>query len=178
MYISQKVIFSHGQYKYFIFYCQAFIFDCQAFIFYCQALIFHCQGTEMRLKQDKTKCKIFFSSSISFVYNKKKVRILGVNMTFISSNEVKKMFILWVAMLRKKWTFFHFTRWNENHIHSKNLNILCITSIHKSKIRPLYNSRFIIIFIIIIIIYTFIIIRILPKKSSTSFCDFYFSFFC
>ena len=35
-------------------------------------------------------CKICISSIESDVYNKKKIQMFGVNMTFISSNEVKK----------------------------------------------------------------------------------------
>ena len=49
-----------------------------------------------------------------------------VNMTFISSHEVKKMYISFVPSALMKYTFFHFTRWNKSHIHSKHLNILYI----------------------------------------------------
>ena len=38
------------------------------------------------------KCKICISSIESGVYNKKKIQMFGVNMTFISSHEVKKMY--------------------------------------------------------------------------------------
>ena len=48
------------------------------------------------------------------------------NMTFISSREVKKMHISFVPSALMKYTFFHFTRWNKSHIHSKHLNILYI----------------------------------------------------
>ena len=62
-------------------------------------------------------CKICISSIESDVYNKKKFQMFVVNMTFIS--EVKKVTLM-------KYTFFHFTRWNKCHIHSKHLNILYI----------------------------------------------------
>ena len=69
------------------------------------------------------KCKICISSFESDVYNKKKIQMFVVNMTFISSSEVKKC-IFHSALM--KYTFFHFTRWNKSHIHSKHLNILYI----------------------------------------------------
>ena len=72
------------------------------------------------------KCKICISSIKSDVYNKKKIQMFVVNMTFISSREVKKMYISWVPSSLMKYTFFHFTRWNKGHIHSKHLNILYI----------------------------------------------------
>ena len=72
------------------------------------------------------KCKICISSNESDVYNKKKIQMFVVNMTFISSREVKKMYISFVPLALMKYTFFHFTRWNKSHIHSKHLNILYI----------------------------------------------------
>ena len=39
-----------------------------------------------------------------------------VNMTFISSREVKNMYISFVPSALMKYTFFHFTRWNFNFI--------------------------------------------------------------
>ena len=54
------------------------------------------------------------------------IQMFGVNMTFISSSEVKKMYISWVPKARMKYTFFHFTRWNKSHIHDKHLNFLFI----------------------------------------------------
>ena len=66
------------------------------------------------------KCKIFISSIESDVYNKKKIQMFVVNMTFISSREVTKC--IFHSCLRHSWnmkyTFFHFTRWNKSHIHS------------------------------------------------------------
>ena len=59
-------------------------------------------------------CKICISSIESDVHNKKKIQMFVVNMTFISSRQ-------WM-----KYTFFHFTRWNKSHIHSKHLNSLYI----------------------------------------------------
>ena len=55
--------------------------------------------------------------------------MFGVNMTFISSSEVKK------------YTFFHFTRWNKSHIHSKHLNFLFViyTSLSIEKMQILQN---------------------------------------
>ena len=38
----------------------------------------------------------------------------------------EKMYISWVPKARMKYTFFHFTRWNKSHIHSKHLNFLFI----------------------------------------------------
>ena len=70
------------------------------------------------------KCKICISSIESDVYNKKKIQMFGVNMTyFISWSEKKCIFH---SCLRHSWNilFFHFTRWNKSHIHSKHLNIL------------------------------------------------------
>ena len=57
-------------------------------------------------------------------YNKKKIQMFVMNMTFISSREVKKMYISFVPSALMKYTFFHFTRWNNSHIHFKHLNIL------------------------------------------------------
>ena len=56
------------------------------------------------------KCKICISSIESDVYNKKKIQMFVVNMTFISSREVKKMYISFVPSALMKYTFFHFTR--------------------------------------------------------------------
>ena len=65
-------------------------------------------GSYMSPPRDKTacqtspcKCKICISSIESDVYNKKKIQMFVVNMTFISLSEVKKCM---------KYTFFHFTR--------------------------------------------------------------------
>ena len=52
-----------------------------------------------------------------------------VNMTFISSREVKKIYISFVPSAPLKYTFFHLTRWNKSHIHSKYLNILYLLMI-------------------------------------------------
>ena len=52
-----------------------------------------------------------------------------VNMTFIASREVKKMYISFVPLALMKYTFFHFTQWNKSHIHSKHLNILYILNV-------------------------------------------------
>ena len=89
------------------------------------------------------KCKICISSIECDVYNKKKIQMFGVNMTFISSREVKKMYISFVPSALMKYTSFHFTRWNKSHIHSKHLNILYIWTpvimnycYHKLKTRP------------------------------------------
>ena len=87
-------------------------------------------GSYMSLPRDKPacqtspcKCKICISSIESAVYNKKKIQFFVVNMTFISSSEVKKC--IFHSCLRHSWNihFFHFTRWNKSHIHSKHLNI-------------------------------------------------------
>ena len=42
----------------------------------------------------------------SDVYNKKKIQMFVVNMTFISSREVKKRYILFVPSALMKYTFF------------------------------------------------------------------------
>ena len=61
--------------------------------------IFQCQRTELQVKHYTIKCKICISSSINFVYNKKNP-IFGVNMTFISSHEVKKcIFHSWISSI-------------------------------------------------------------------------------
>ena len=44
--------------------------------------IFHCQVRELQIKHYTAKCEICFYSSINFEYNKKKIEIFGVNMTF------------------------------------------------------------------------------------------------
>ena len=91
MHISKKkVIFSQVKYK--------------KFIFHCQVFIFHCQGTELRVKHYTTKCKICFSSSINFVDSKKKIQIFGVNMNFISSNEMP------TPRMKYSFIFFFFSR--------------------------------------------------------------------
>ena len=52
--------------------------------------------------------------------------MFGVNMTFISSSEVKKC--IFHECRRHEWNthFFHFTRWNKSHIHDKHLYLLFI----------------------------------------------------
>ena len=47
---------------------------------------------ELRVKHYATKCKVCFSSSMDFVFNTKKIQIFGVNMTFISLNEVNNVY--------------------------------------------------------------------------------------
>ena len=49
---------------------------------------------------------ICISSIESDVYNKKKIQVFVVNMTFISSREVKKMYISFVPSALMKYTFF------------------------------------------------------------------------
>ena len=61
------------------------------------------------------KWKICISSIESDVYNKKKIQMFVVNMTFISSREVKKMYISFVPSALMKYTFFHFTPWNKSY---------------------------------------------------------------
>ena len=46
------------------------------------------QNCESNITHYTTKCKICFCSSINCVYNKKKIQIFGVNMTFISIHEI------------------------------------------------------------------------------------------
>ena len=45
------------------------------------------KNCESHITQQNTRCA---SLQINFVCNKKKIQIFGVNMTFISSHEVKK----------------------------------------------------------------------------------------
>ena len=79
-------------------------------IFHCQVFIFHCQGTELQVKHYTTKCKICFSS-INFAYNKKKIQIFGVKMTFVSSHAVKKcIFHLWLC---HSWNIHFFTSFDD-----------------------------------------------------------------
>ena len=56
------------------------------------------------------KCKICISSPESDVYNKKKIQMFGVNMTFISSREVKKNVYFIRAFGTHEIYIFHFTR--------------------------------------------------------------------
>ena len=51
------------------------------------------------------KCKVCISSIESDVYNKKKIQMFVVNMSFIS-REVKKMYISFVPSALMKYTFF------------------------------------------------------------------------
>ena len=62
----------------------------------------------------------------SFVYNKKKIQIFLLNMSFISL--VKWKICIFHSWLRHSWNIniFHFTRWNKFHIQQKNLNILYV----------------------------------------------------
>ena len=54
--------------------------------FFPSFYIYHWQGTELWVKHNTTKCKIWLPSWINFVYNKKKTQIFGVkHMTFYSS---------------------------------------------------------------------------------------------
>ena len=55
-------------------------------------------------------CKICISSIESDVYNKKKIQMFVVNMTFISSREVKKNVYFIRPSAHMKYTFFHFTQ--------------------------------------------------------------------
>ena len=113
MQISKKLYFPKG--------------NINIFIFHCQVFIFHCHGTELRVKHYATKCKICFSSSINFVYNKEKIQIFGANMTIISLNKAKKcIFHLWLWPM--KYTFFHLLGWIKVIFIPK----VWITSIHQS----------------------------------------------
>ena len=62
------------------------------------------------------KCKICISS-MSDVYNKKKIQMFVMNMTFISSREVKKNVYFFVPSALMKYTFFHFTRFGTHEIY-------------------------------------------------------------
>ena len=57
------------------------------------------------------KCKICISSIESDVYNKKKIQMFVVNMTFISSREVKKC--IFHSCLRHSWNTHFFTSLDE-----------------------------------------------------------------
>ena len=57
------------------------------------------------------KCKICISSIESDVYNKKKIQMFVVNMTFISSREVKKC--IFHSCLRHSWNIHFFTSLDE-----------------------------------------------------------------
>ena len=73
------------------------------------------------------KCKICISSVESdvHVYNKKKIQMFVMNMTFISSREVKKC--IFHSCLRHSWNIHFFTSLDEiSHIHDKHLNFLFI----------------------------------------------------
>ena len=58
------------------------------------------------------------------VYNKKKFQIFVMNIIFILSHEVKKVFSSFMASPLMKYIFFHFTWWNKSRIYDKKLNIL------------------------------------------------------
>ena len=91
------------------------------------------------------KCKICISSIESDVYNKKKIQMFVVNMTFISSSEVKKC--IFHSCLWHSWNIHFFTSLDEiSHIHSKHLNILYISP-GTSSIMPSGYLVFIILFI-------------------------------
>ena len=53
-----------------------------------------------------------------------------MNMTFVSSREVKKIvyFICGFMAYILEMYIFDFTRWNKSHIHNKNLNIFYLFS--------------------------------------------------
>ena len=55
-----------------------------------------------------------------------------VNMTFISSSEVKKMYISWVPKARMNYTFFHFTK-NVYFMSAEGTNEIYIFSLHEMK---------------------------------------------
>ena len=57
------------------------------------------------------KCKICISSIESDVYNKKKIQMFVVNMTFISSREVKNC--IFHSCLRHEWNIHFFTSLDE-----------------------------------------------------------------
>ena len=57
------------------------------------------------------------------IYLKKKNQFFCHEHDFISSSEVKKIYS-WVAKPWMKYIIFSFARWNNSHIHDKNLNIL------------------------------------------------------
>ena len=109
-------------------------------------------GSYITPPRDKTACQtcprdcnICISSVESDVYDKKKIQMFGVNMTFISSSEVKKMYIswvpkwIWLLFHRVKWKkcIFHeclpsdFTRWNKSHT---------MTFISSSEVKKMYIS--------------------------------------
>ena len=67
------------------------------------------QNMNVMASTSTSPCKCI-SSIESDVYNKKKIQMFVVNMTFISSREVKKMYISFVPSALMKYTFFHFTR--------------------------------------------------------------------
>ena len=64
------------------------------------------QNMNVMASTSPCKCKICISSVESDVYNKKKIQMFVVNMTFISSREVKKMYISFVPSALMKCTFF------------------------------------------------------------------------
>ena len=83
MHISKKLYFHNWNIKRFLY-------------FIAKIFIFNCQGTELRVKHYTTKCKICFSSSINFVYNKKKIHF----------------FLEWI------WPLFHLMKWKNVFFHS------------------------------------------------------------
>ena len=75
-------------------------------------------GSYISPPRDKTacqtspcKCKICISSIESDVYNKKKIQMFVVNMTFISTLEVKKC--IFHSCLRHSWNIHFFTSLDE-----------------------------------------------------------------
>ena len=78
------------------------------------------------------KCKICISSIESDVYNKKKIQMFVVNMTFISSREVKKC--IFHSCLRHSWNIHFFTSLDE-------IKVIFTPNIWISSIYRIHNSR-------------------------------------
>ena len=84
------------------------------------------QGTKLRVRLSLPNAR--FASLLSKVMYiiKRKFKCLSWIWLLFHLVKWKNMYILFVPSALMKYTFFHFTRWNKSHIHSKHLNILYI----------------------------------------------------
>ena len=82
----QKVIFSQVKYLYFT----------------AKFFIFQCQWTELWDKHNTIKCKIYVSSSINIVFDKRKIRhSWNIHFFFTSFDEIKVIFTpkIWISTI-------------------------------------------------------------------------------
>ena len=84
------------------------------------------QGTKLRVRLSLANAR-FASLLLKVMYIiKRKFKCLSWIWLLFHLMKWKKMYISFVPSALMKYTFFHSTRWNKSHIHSKHLNILYI----------------------------------------------------